>query len=63
MSKLSDKLATLHELIDWFESSDMDIDRAMEKYEAVKKLAAEIEDELANLETKVTIVQGEFSEA
>lgn len=59
MSKLSDKLAALHELVDWFDSAEMDIDQAMEKYESIKKLSREIETDLADLETKVSVVKAE----
>lgn len=57
MSKLTDKLAKLQDLVDWFEGSDMDIDQAIGKYDEVKKLSADIEKDLADLETKLTVVQ------
>lgn len=63
MSKLSDKLAALHELVDWFDSAEMDIDQAMEKYESIKKLSREIETDLADLETKVLEVKAEVDAA
>lgn len=62
MSKLTAKLEELQELVRWFESDEMDIDMAMEKYKEVKKLAADIESSLAEIETQVKVVRDEFEQ-
>ncbi len=62
MSKLTAKLEELQELVRWFESDEMDIDMAMEKYKEVKKLAADIETSLAEIETQVKVVRDEFEQ-
>ena len=62
MSKLTAKLEELQELVRWFESDEMDIDAAMEKYKEVKKLAADIETSLAEIETQVKVVRDEFEQ-
>lgn len=62
MSKLTAKLEELQELVRWFESDEMDIDMAMEKYKEVKKLAADIETSLAEIEGQVKVVRDEFEQ-
>ena len=62
MSKLTAKLEELQELVRWFESDEMDIDMAMEKYKEVKKLAADIESSLAEIGTQVKVVRDEFEQ-
>ena len=62
MSKLTAKLEELQELVRWFESDEMDIDMAMEKYKEVKKLAVDIEASLAEIETQVKVVRDEFKQ-
>jgi exodeoxyribonuclease VII small subunit len=40
----------LDELLDWFESSDVDVDEATKKYEQASRLFAELEQKLKSAE-------------
>lgn len=40
----------LDELLDWFESSDVDVDEATKKYEQASKLLVELEEKLKSAE-------------
>ena len=60
--KLSDKLAELDQLVGWFDNEDVDIDDAIEKFDEVGALAADIKAELAVLENKITVLKQKFDQ-
>lgn len=43
----------LDNLLDWFESSEVDVDEALKKYEQASKLLAELEKKLSEAELVV----------
>jgi len=59
-SDLNKKLEELDKLVTWFEGDDTDIEQAVEKFETANKLAAEIREELAKLENKITVLNERF---
>jgi len=46
--------------IEWFESDEVDLDRAIERYEQAMKLIAEMEDYLKTAENKVKKIAARF---
>ncbi len=65
MSKkdLQTKLAELETIVAKFDDADLDIAVAMEQFEAGNKLADEIQGELAELKTKITVLKERFDVA
>ncbi len=55
------KMAELDEILDWFESDEVSLDDAVEKYEQAKKLSAELEKELTEAKNKIEIIDKKFS--
>ena len=55
--QLSDELA---EIIDWFETAEVSLDEALEKYEQANKLIAELEQYLKTVENKVRKISVKF---
>lgn len=60
--KLSEKLRQLDELISWFEQPDLDLDAAVEKFSELELQAADIKQDLAVLENKITILKNTYRE-
>lgn len=67
MSKASDnksiaeKMAELNKLVDWFESDNFSLEKALEKFAEAEKLAKEIEYDLKNFKNKITVIKKDFS--
>lgn len=59
---VSQKIAALEALVDWFESDEFAIEAAMAKFDEAKKLAAEIEAELAAFKNQINEIKKDFSE-
>ena len=57
-SSYSQMLAELQEIIDWFESDDVDLDAAVEKYQQANDLIDQLEKYLKTAENKVRKVAG-----
>lgn len=55
------KMAELDEILAWFESDEVSLDDAVEKYEQAKKLSAELEKELTEAKNKIEIIDKKFS--
>jgi exodeoxyribonuclease VII small subunit len=55
------KMQELEELLDWFESGDVNVEEAIKKYEAAIKLAKELETELQEAKNKVEIIKQNFA--
>lgn len=49
------KKQQLVELLDWFESGDADLDKALENYKKAEVLIAELQDYLKDTEKKIKI--------
>lgn len=57
---LQTKLTELKTIVDSFESGSMDVEIALEKFEIGSKLSEEIEKDLTDLKTKVTVLKKRF---
>lgn len=58
---LSEKMAALQEMVEWFESDDFDIELAIDHYKEAEKLADEINEDLKNLRNEVTVLKKKFA--
>lgn len=56
-AQLSQELA---EILEWFESQDLDLDKAVAKYEQAIKLLSEMETYLKTVENKVKKISARF---
>ena len=57
---LADLLTQFDELVAWFERDDIDLEQAIEKFEAAERLADTIKARLHDLKLKVTVVKERF---
>jgi exodeoxyribonuclease VII small subunit len=57
---MSQKLASLSELVAWFESDEFSIELAIEKYKEAEVLAKEIEKELSEFKHNITVLKKDF---
>lgn len=55
------KMDELDEILAWFESDKVTLNEAVAKYEAAKKLSAELEKELTEAKNKIEIIDKKFS--
>lgn len=53
-------MAELEAISKWFESSDVDLDEGVKKFERGMELAAQLKDHLAEIENKVEKVKARF---
>lgn len=62
MSKknLQNKLDELQRIVDEFDNPDIPIETALERFEEGAKLAEDIEKNLADLKTKITVLKKRF---
>ena len=58
---LSEKIAELDTLTNWFYGEDFSLDQATEKYKEAVNLAKEIEDDLKNLKNEITVIDKDFT--
>lgn len=58
---LTDKLAKLESISQYFEKQDLDIDEAIAKYEEGVKLAAEVKKQLTAYELKITEIKEKYN--
>jgi len=54
--------AQLDDVMVWFESEDVDLDKALMKYEEGMKIVGQLEKQLTEAENKVTKLKQKFSE-
>lgn len=57
---LADQIAKLDELAAWFEQEDVDLEEALTKFEEASQLADSIQERLADLENKITVIKKRF---
>jgi exodeoxyribonuclease VII small subunit len=57
---IKEKIAELDALLAWFDSEEVDIEAALEQFEKVEKLAAEIKAELQETENKIEVIKQKF---
>lgn len=57
--KMADELSVL---VEWFESDQVDLDQAVDKYQQAMELLKEMEDYLKTAENKVLKIKADFGE-
>lgn len=58
---IQEKIATLDELVAWFESDDFQLEQASEKLKEAAKLAADIEHDLTGVANDIQLVKQSFA--
>lgn len=58
---VSEKIASLNELVAWFESDQFVLEEAIEKFKQAEVLAKEIENDLLELKHTITVLKKDFS--
>lgn len=59
---IKSKLANFEEIIEWFDSDDVDIETAIAKYEEGAKLADEIKKQLEEAKNSIKVVKQKFDD-
>lgn len=54
------EIEKLNSIIDWFESSDFNIEEAIEKFKEAEKLADKISEDLKSLKNEVSVIKKKF---
>ncbi len=57
---INEKIAALNEYLEWFNGDDFTLEQSIEKYNEAKKLADEIQANLAELKNEITVVEKRF---
>lgn len=57
---ISEKTATLRELVAWFDGEDFALEEALDKFKQAEVLAQEIEHDLQSLKNDITVVKQKF---
>jgi exodeoxyribonuclease VII small subunit len=57
------KLAELEAITAWFESDEVDLNAALAKFERGMELAAELKQELQQVENRVEVIKAKFEAA
>lgn len=60
---ISELKSELDEIIDWFSSNEVDIEKVEDKYSRGLKLANEIKKRLSETENKITKIKLDFEES
>ena len=58
---IQQKSDNLSELIDWFDSEDFTLEKAVDKFKEAKKLADDIENDLGKIKNDIHVVKADFS--
>ncbi|MBR3169537.1 exodeoxyribonuclease VII small subunit [Candidatus Saccharibacteria bacterium] len=61
MNNLNQKIKELDKKVEWFNSEDFELEKAVEKYREAIGLAREIEEDLKNLKNEVEVLDVDFS--
>lgn len=61
MSDLNQKIKELDKKVEWFNSEDFELEKAVEKYKEAMELASEIEEDLKNLKNEIEVLEVDFS--
>lgn len=60
---IAEKIASLNEMIAWFDGDDFELEQAMAKFSEAEKLAEEIEHDLTKLKNNIEVVKMRFNGA
>jgi exodeoxyribonuclease VII small subunit len=58
---IAEKIEALESILAWFESEEITVEEAMEKYEQALGLANVLEQDLANAKNQVEVIKKKFS--
>jgi exodeoxyribonuclease VII small subunit len=58
---IAENLEQLEELLAWFESEEITVEAALEKYEQALKLSKTLEKQLTDAKNKVEVIKKKFS--
>ena len=58
---LNQKIKKLDEKVEWFNSDEFELEKAVENYKEALALASEIEEDLKNLKNEVEVLNEDFS--
>lgn len=58
---IAEKMQQLEELLQWFESEEITVEEAVEKYEKALKLSKELEAQLKEAKNQVEVIKKKFS--
>ena len=58
---LNQKIKELDKKVEWFNSEDFELEKAVEKYKAALELSKEIEKDLKNLKNEIEVLNVDFS--
>ena len=61
LETISMKLERIEALLQWFESEEVTVEQALEKYEEALGLAKELEAQLQNAKNKVEVIKKKFA--
>ena len=61
IKNLNQKIKKLDEKVEWFNSDEFELDKAVEEYKEALALAVEIEEDLKNLKNEVEVLDRDFS--
>jgi exodeoxyribonuclease VII small subunit len=60
---IQEKIATLDELVAWFDSDNFTLETALDKFKDAETLAEEIEKDLSSLKNEIEVVKQKFDQA
>ena len=58
---LNQKIKKLDEKVEWFDSDEFELEKAVENYKEALALASEIEEDLKSLKNEVEVLDQDFS--
>ena len=56
-----EKMTELDTLLEWFDSEEVNLDEAVQKYEQALELSKELETELTSAKNKIEVLNKKFS--
>ena len=59
---VAEKIAQLDELVAWFDSEEITLETALDKFSVAETLAREIEEDLAALKNDIEVVKARFDQ-
>lgn len=60
-NSIEDKIKQLEELLTWFESDEVTVEAAVEKYDLASRIALDLESELETAKNKVEVIKKKYA--
>lgn len=60
-NSIEDKIKQLEELLTWFESDEVTVEAAVEKYDLASRIALDLESELEKAKNKVEVIKKKYA--